>query len=135
VARSSRGVLRGLHFQEPEPQAKLIHVLAGEIFDVAVDLRPESPTFSRWCSVMLSAANGHQVLIPEGFAHGYLVLSEQALVSYKCSRIYRPAYDRAMRWDDPHLGIAWPDRAPILSAKDRGAMSFVDWCQSVGARA
>lgn len=118
---SSRGVLRGLHYQHPHAQGKLLSVLQGEVFDVAVDLRVGSPTFARWEGVTLSAANRRQLYVPEGFAHGFLVTSETALVSYKCTEYYQPRYEAGVWWDDPDLGIAWPLAAPTLSPKDQAA--------------
>jgi dTDP-4-dehydrorhamnose 3,5-epimerase len=119
-SRSTRGTLRGLHWQTaPHPQAKLIRVLAGEILDVAVDIREDSPTFGRWVAVPLSADNFRQLFIPTGFAHGFLVLSEVADVEYKCSDVYDPAAERGLMWNDPALGITWPTAAPLLSPRDR----------------
>jgi dTDP-4-dehydrorhamnose 3,5-epimerase len=118
---SSRGVLRGLHYQWPRPQGKLVSVLEGEIFDVAVDLRAGSGTFGKWAGHPLSSGNGHQLYVPEGFAHGFVVLSEQAVVSYKCTEYYDPASEAALLWNDPALGIEWPITDPILSDKDRAA--------------
>ena len=119
VAASSRGVLRGIHFQWPEPQGKLVTVLAGEIFDVIVDLRRGSPQFGRWMGVLLTESGGEQVFIPEGFGHGYAVTSDQALVHYKATAPYRPACERTVAWDDPDLAIVWPVTDPIISSKDR----------------
>jgi len=121
VSRSSRGVLRGLHFQNPHPQGKLVTVLEGEVFDVAVDLRVGSPTFGKWAGYYLSAENGRQLYIPEGFAHGFVVTSEFAIFSYKCTEYYRPEADRSLRWNDPEIGIEWPVEEPILSPKDAAA--------------
>ncbi len=118
VSRSRGGVLRGLHYQHPGWQGKLVSVLEGEVFDVAVDLRRESATFGKWHGERLSAENHRQMWIPEGFAHGFAVLSETALVHYGCTRPYAAAEDRTLLWNDPRIGIAWPLRAPILSAKD-----------------
>jgi len=118
---SQRGVLRGLHFQNPSPQGKLVYVLQGEVFDVAVDIRRASPTFGRWFGLSLSAANKLQFWIPPGFAHGFCVTSETALFAYKCSRYYAPAHERAIRFDDPAIAITWPVDAPLLSEKDRNA--------------
>lgn len=115
------GVLRGLHYQYPEPQGKLVMTLQGDVFDVAVDIRRESPTFGRWFGARLSADNGHQLWIPEGFAHGYMLLSPTAVFAYKCTRPYHAASDRAIRYDDPDIGIQWPDRDPVLSPRDRTA--------------
>ena len=119
-SRSVRGTLRGLHWQTaPRPQAKLIRVLAGEILDVAVDIRESSPTFGRWAAVTLSAENFRQLFVPTGFAHGFLVLSDVADVEYKCSDVYDPAAERGLMWNDPAIGIAWPIADPILSPRDR----------------
>jgi dTDP-4-dehydrorhamnose 3,5-epimerase len=118
---SSRGVLRGLHFQHPFDQAKLVHALQGEIFDVAVDVRVGSPNFGRWVGEVLSAGNRRQLYIPTGFAHGFVVLSETALVSYKCSETYRPEAEQSVLWSDRELGIKWPIDDVILSVKDAAA--------------
>lgn len=120
---SARHVLRGLHYQLRRPQGKLVRVIAGAVFDVAVDIRPDSPGFGRWVGVELSAANRHLLWVPAGFAHGFCVLSEQAEVLYKCTTHYAPADERAIRWDDPQLAIDWPlaGQAPILSPKDAAA--------------
>ncbi|VAX10222.1 dTDP-4-dehydrorhamnose 3,5-epimerase [hydrothermal vent metagenome] len=121
-ASSQRGVLRGLHLQHPHGQGKLVQVIFGEVFDVAVDVRRGSPYFGRWVGARLSGKNKRQFYAPEGFAHGYCVLGEQALFSYKCTDIYHPETQFAVRWDDPELGIEWPlDIEPILSDKDRDA--------------
>lgn len=123
LSRSARGVLRGLHYQIGRPQAKLVRVTAGEVFDVAVDIRRGSPTFARWTGVRLSAENKRAVFIPEGFAHGFYVLSEYADFLYKCSDLYAPDDERGIIWNDPALAIGWPiepGAQPALSAKDRG---------------
>jgi dTDP-4-dehydrorhamnose 3,5-epimerase len=119
-SRSSRGVLRGLHYQIRQPQDKLVRVLSGSIYDVAVDLRRNSPRFGRWVGVELTGDNFRQLWVPAGFGHGFLVLSETAEVMYKTTDYYAPAHERCVRWDDPALGITWPqlDVAPNLSAKD-----------------
>ncbi|MBF0138238.1 MAG: dTDP-4-dehydrorhamnose 3,5-epimerase [Magnetococcus sp. DMHC-1] len=118
-SRSAANVLRGLHFQEPYPQGKLVRVLFGRIYDVAVDIRRESAHFGRWVGVELSAENRRQLWIPPGFAHGFCVLSpEGAEIAYKCTDIYRPEADRGILWNDPALGIAWPVTDPLLSPKD-----------------
>jgi dTDP-4-dehydrorhamnose 3,5-epimerase len=123
---SRRGVLRGLHYQVTQPQGKLVRVTSGEVFDVAVDLRRSSPTFGQWVGETLSAANRRMLWIPPGFAHGFVALSENTEFVYKCTDFYDRAGERTLRWDDPHLGIAWPladGFEPILSEKDRcGAM-------------
>ena len=116
---SARNTLRGLHFQITHPQAKLIHVVSGEIFDVAVDIRPGSPTFGKWVGVYLSEKNKRQLFIPEGFAHGFCVLSPSAHVIYKCSDYYRPDDEGGILWSDPGIGIDWPVKNPLMSPKDR----------------
>lgn len=123
-SRSSRGVLRGLHWQlAPHAQGKLVRVVQGAVFDVAVDIRPGSPGFGRWAGVELSAENRKQLWIPAGLAHGFLVTSDSADFLYKTTAYYEPAFERALRWDDESIGIAWPDAglAPIVSAKDAAA--------------
>ena len=118
-SRSRKGVLRGLHYQIRQPQGKLIRIIAGEVFDVAVDIRRRSPTFGKWTATRLSAENHRQLWIPEGFAHGFLVLSEFADVLYKTTDFYAPEHERCIRWDDPDLAIAWPlEGTPIVSKKD-----------------
>lgn len=125
---SRRGVLRGLHYQLPHPQGKLVRVLRGEIWDVAVDLRRGSPTLGRWTGEVLSAANRRQLWIPEGFAHGFVALSEEAEVLYKTTDYWHPEHERCLRWDDPDLAIAWPAAgAPLsVSAKDARGTAFRD---------
>lgn len=118
VSLSQQGVLRGLHYQWPNPQGKLVSVLEGEVYDVAVDIRRGSPRFGRWAAVILSAHNHRQFWIPEGFAHGFVTLSERAVFSYLCSREYDAAADANIRWDDARLAIDWPIRNPSLSPKD-----------------
>jgi dTDP-4-dehydrorhamnose 3,5-epimerase len=120
-SRSVRGVLRGLHAQVRRPQGKLVRVVTGEIYDVAVDIRPSSPTFGRATAVVLSAGNFLQCYIPPGFAHGFCVTSEVADVEYKCTAPYDPHDEIAIAWNDPDLGIAWPVADPILSPRDRAA--------------
>jgi dTDP-4-dehydrorhamnose 3,5-epimerase len=126
VSFSQHGVLRGLHFQNPDPQAKLVTALAGEVFDVAVDVRAGSPTFGRWTGALLSAGNNRQIYIPQGFAHGFCVTSETALVLYKCGDFYSPSAALSMRWDDPDIGIRWPLRQPLLSPADQEAPRLAD---------
>lgn len=121
VVTSRRGVLRGLHFQYPKAQIKLVTILHGEVFDVVVDVRRHSPTYKRWFSVNLSAENHLQLWIGAGFAHGYQVLSEVAILSYKCSHVYEPSCDRTVFWADPTINILWPLPGPLLSAKDAAA--------------
>ena len=126
-SRSAKGVLRGLHYQVTQPQGKLVRVCAGEIFDVAVDVRRTSPTFGRWVGVVLSAENKRQMWIPEGFAHGFLTLSDSADVLYKATDYYAPHHERCIRWDDPAVGITWPGGlTPLLSAKDGNGVSLDD---------
>ncbi len=126
LSYSSRGVLRGLHFQNPHPQGKLVSVLKGEVFDVAVDIRAGSPTFGRWVGVTLSAENKRQFYVPEGFAHGFVVTSDVALFSYKCTAYYHPEAEHSVLWNDPDLGIDWPVEAPVLSAKDGSASRLAE---------
>lgn len=121
LSRSGYGVLRGLHYQKPNTQGKLVFVLEGEVFDVAVDIRTGSPTFGQWTAVILSERNKRQLWIPPGFAHGFCVTSESALFAYKCTDIYNPAAEASVRWDDPDLGIDWPIAQPVISAKDHAA--------------
>lgn len=119
-SRSARGVLRGLHYQVNEPQGKLVRVVSGSVFDVAVDLRKSSPHFGRWIGYELSAENQRMMWIPPGFAHGFLVLSGSADFLYKTTTYYAPQWDRGIRWDDPQIGVVWPlEGTPVLSAKDQ----------------
>jgi len=121
VSASKKGVLRGLHFQVNYPQAKLVRVIAGEVFDVAVDLRKGSPTYGKWEGALLTGDNYRQFFIPKGFAHGFLVLSETATFAYKCDDVYRPDDESGLAWDDPDVGVEWPslDCEYILSDKDK----------------
>jgi dTDP-4-dehydrorhamnose 3,5-epimerase len=122
---SRRGILRGLHYQVQRSQGKLVQVIKGEIFDVAVDMRRDSPGFGKWVGVHLSSENKHQVWVPPGFAHGFLVLSEEAGVIYKCTDYYAPEHERSLLWNDPTVGVAWPyDGEPVLSDKDRNGLPF-----------
>ncbi|MDI6726327.1 MAG: dTDP-4-dehydrorhamnose 3,5-epimerase [Smithellaceae bacterium] len=126
-SRSGRGVLRGLHYQIKQPQGKLVRVVRGAVFDVAVDLRKSSPTFGRWEGWELSETNHRQLWIPAGFAHGFFVLSEMAELLYKTTDYYAPEHERTINWDDQELAIAWPipvGVAPLLSAKDAAAVPF-----------
>jgi dTDP-4-dehydrorhamnose 3,5-epimerase len=123
---SQQNVLRGLHCQNPHAQGKLVQVLQGEVFDVAVDIRQGSPHFGQWFGTHLSADNRLQMYIPPGFAHGFCVTSETALFSYKCTDLYSPATEFTLLWDDPDVGIAWPVGAPSLSAKDVAGMKLRD---------
>jgi dTDP-4-dehydrorhamnose 3,5-epimerase len=127
VSFSSRGVLRGLHFQHPHAQGKLVHVLQGEVFDVAVDIRRGSPTFGRWVGVSLSSENHRQLWVPPGFAHGFCVTSATALLAYKCTDYYHPEAEGSIRWDDPAIGIAWPLERPTLSERDAAAPLLSEW--------
>ena len=127
-SKSVRGALRGLHFQLPPlAQVKLVRCVQGAIWDVAVDIRAGSPTFGRWVGAELSADNFRQILIPEGFAHGFCVLSAEAEVLYKTSAVYSAAHERGIAWDDPQLAIAWPPGEPLLSERDRRAPSLADY--------
>ena len=124
ISCSRKGVLRGLHYQNPGPQGRLVHVLLGEVFDVAVDIRVGSPNFGKWLGMKLSFENNRQLYIPEGFAHGFLVTSDEAVFAYKCTRSYRKECERTIRWDDPDIGIAWPIGNPVLSEKDQAGLSL-----------
>jgi dTDP-4-dehydrorhamnose 3,5-epimerase len=124
---SQKGILRGLHYQIKQPQGKLVRVIAGEIFDVAVDLRKKSPHFGKWVGAVLSAENKKMLWIPAGFAHGFYVTSDSAEVVYKCTDYYAPEHERAIAWNDADLGIKWPvakDASPVLSSKDAVAAPF-----------
>jgi dTDP-4-dehydrorhamnose 3,5-epimerase len=126
---STRGTLRGLHYQLETPQGKLVQVISGEVYDVAVDIRRSSPTFGRWVSARLSVDDHRQLWIPPGFAHGFYVLSESADVLYKCTEYYDPPQDRSLKWDDPDIGIDWPlisGCPPLLSKKDASAPRLRD---------
>ena len=126
VSRSVRGTLRGLHFQEPKGQGKLITVLSGTIFDVAVDIRKNSPRFGQWVGIELDGNSPKQLWIPPGFAHGFCVMSEHADFMYKCTEFYTPGTERSIRWNDPELAIDWPLDLPILSEKDAAAPFLAD---------
>jgi dTDP-4-dehydrorhamnose 3,5-epimerase len=119
LSRSTKGTLRGLHFQHPRGQAKLVQAVQGEIFDVVVDIRRGSPTFGQWFGTILSDSDQRQLFIPSGFAHGFCVLSETALFSYKCSDYYAPGNEGGLRWDDPDVAIDWGEKGPLLSERDR----------------
>jgi dTDP-4-dehydrorhamnose 3,5-epimerase len=127
LSYSIKGTLRGLHFQIAQPQAKLVQVLTGEVFDVAVDIRPQSPTFGKWFGTYLSEKNKRQMFIPEGFAHGFCVLSDSAHFFYKCSNYYDRGDERGILWSDPTIGIDWPIKDPVLSAKDSRFGSLSDF--------
>ncbi len=125
-SRSARGVLRGLHFHKSKPQGKLVRVVGGEVFDVAVDIRPQSETFGQSMSIILSAENKKQLWVPPGFAHGFLVLSEFAAFEYKCTDYYDPSDEGHILWNDPQLAIDWPVSEPVLSEKDAAAPLLMD---------
>jgi dTDP-4-dehydrorhamnose 3,5-epimerase len=125
-SHSSKGVLRGLHYQLKNPQAKLVSVLRGEVFDVAVDIRRGSPTFGKWVGAILSAENKHQLYVPTGFAHGFCVLSEEVDFFYKCSDFYTPGDEYGICWNDPDLGIQWPLNEVQVSEKDKAALFLKD---------
>ena len=126
---SRKGTLRGLHFQNPHAQGKLVYVLQGEVFDVAVDVRADSPTFGQWYGVMLSAENHQQLFVPEGFAHGFCVTSETALFAYKCTDFYRPDLEFSVQWNDPEIGIDWPVTDPQLSEKDHQGQPLAEFAR------
>ncbi|HEX2484536.1 MAG TPA: dTDP-4-dehydrorhamnose 3,5-epimerase [Myxococcota bacterium] len=125
-SRSARGILRGLHAQLRQPQGKLVRAARGEIFDVAVDIRPGSPSFGRFAAAILSEENAHQLWVPPGFAHGFCVLSDEADVEYKCTTFYDPTDEIAIQWDDPAIGIRWPVADPVISARDRAASPLAE---------
>ncbi len=125
-SHSKKGTLRGLHFQEPRAQGKLVWVVTGVVFDVAVDVRKGSDTFGRWMGVELSAENHRQLWIPPGFAHGFCVTSDQADFLYACTDVYVPECEHSVRWDDPAIGVEWPVDAPVVSDKDRNAPTLAD---------
>ena len=126
VSVSVGNVLRGLHYQWPFPQAKLVQILEGEVWDVAVDVRHDSPNFGKWVGVNLSGDNHRQLLIPEGFAHGFCLLSDRAIFLYKCGEFYHPEADRGILWNDPQIAIPWPISNPTLSDKDRNHRLLID---------
>jgi dTDP-4-dehydrorhamnose 3,5-epimerase len=126
-SRSAKNVLRGLHYQIRQPQGKLVRVVVGEVFDVAVDIRKASPHFGQWVGEILSAENKKQLWVPEGFAHGFVVLSENAEFLYKTTEYYAPAYERCIAWNDINIGIQWPSaEKPVLSGKDRQGQSLIE---------
>lgn len=130
-SKSKKGVLRGLHYQNPNPQGKLVRVISGEVFDVAVDLRKNSATYGQWEGIRLSAENKKQFYVPEGFAHGFLVLSEEAEFVYKCTEFYHPENEGSIAWNDPSIGINWPIeniKNILLSSKDQNAPKLIN-CQ------
>lgn len=130
-SRSTKGVLRGLHFQRNKAQGKLVRVVRGEVFDVAVDIRTTSPTFGRWVSVILSEENKRQFWVPPGFAHGFVVLSDSADFEYKCTDYYDPNDEGCLIWNDPTLAITWPLDNPLLSVKDQAGLRFDDFKKSL----
>jgi dTDP-4-dehydrorhamnose 3,5-epimerase len=130
---STRGVLRGLHFQTSPGQAKLLRCGRGRIWDVAVDIRPASPTFGKWWGLELDSESHRQLFIPVGFAHGFCVLSEEAEVLYKCSAVYDPVTESGVAWDDPEIGVQWPTTEPIVSVRDQGNQSFAQYRARIGA--
>jgi dTDP-4-dehydrorhamnose 3,5-epimerase len=132
-SRSVQGTLRGLHFQSSPGQAKLVRVVTGRIWDVAVDIRPQSPTFGKWVGAYLDTETQRQIFIPVGFAHGFCVLSEYADVVYKASALYDPATECSIRFDDPDLAVAWPISEPLVSDRDRVAPSFSAYCARVSS--
>jgi len=133
LSRSVRGTLRGLHAQLRRPQGKLVRAVQGEIFDVAVDIRPGSPTFGKWTGLRLSSGDFRQIFVPPGFAHGFCVLSEFAEVAYKCTTFYDRADEIGLRWNDPAVGIAWPLKDPLLSEKDAALPTLAELGPQLGA--
>jgi dTDP-4-dehydrorhamnose 3,5-epimerase len=129
VSFSTRGILRGLHFQNPGTQGKLVTVMQGEVFDVAVDIRIGSPTFGKWFGTYLNSDTKQQFWVPGGFAHGFIVTSETALFSYKCDAYYDPSHEFSLAWNDPDIGISWPIVEPILSPKDKSARRLRDFAR------
>lgn len=125
-SKSTKGVLRGLHYQSPQWQGKLIRTVQGEIYDVAVDIRAESATFGEWVGVYLNDENKQQLYVPAGFAHGFLVTSDSAEVIYKCTTLYAPEQEAGVRWNDPDIGVKWPIEEPLLSAKDQTSQLLRD---------
>jgi len=125
-SRSVKGTLRGLHYQIQHPQGKLVRVIRGEVYDVGVDLRRDSPTFGKWVGELLSEENKRQLYVPPGFAHGFCVVSDIAEVVYKCTDLYHPEHERCLLWNDPTLGIDWPVAEPILSPRDAEGKLFAD---------
>lgn len=123
-SRSAKHVLRGLHFQKTNPQGKLVRVVSGEVIDVAVDIRKDSPSFGKWASTILSAENKRQFWVPPGLAHGFLVLSDSADFEYKCTEYYDPSDEGCLLWNDPEVGIEWPVENPLLSEKDKLGLSL-----------
>jgi dTDP-4-dehydrorhamnose 3,5-epimerase len=132
-SRSTRGTLRGLHAQLRRPQGKLVRAVSGEIFDVAVDIRPGSSTFGKWTAATLSAENFRQMFVPPGFAHGFCVLSDSAEIIYKCTDFYDPKDEIGLRWNDPAVGIAWPVNDPLLSAKDAALPTLAELRARLGS--
>ena len=126
ISLSRRGTLRGLHFQNPQPQGKLLQVLMGEVFDVAVDIRRSSPTFGKWYGLVLSADNKRQFYVPPGFAHGFATLEDDTIFFYKCTNIYNKTSEGSIRWNDPDLGINWEIDEPVISEKDKVSPRFRD---------
>jgi dTDP-4-dehydrorhamnose 3,5-epimerase len=131
-SRSRAGTLRGLHYQAQPGQAKLLRVASGRIFDVAVDIRPDSPTFGQWEGVYLDGEQHQQLYVPVGFAHGFCVISDVADVMYKVSSPYDAATESTINWNDPEIGVVWPVEAPLLSGRDQGGQSFADYRRAVG---
>ena len=129
---STRGVLRGLHFQTRPGQAKLLRCGRGRIWDVAVDIRPDSPSFGKWWGTELDSETHRQLFIPIGFAHGFCVLSDEAEVLYKCSSVYDPAVETGIAWDDPEIGVDWHTANPVVSARDKGNQSFAQYRSKLG---
>ena len=126
LSTSKRHVLRGLHFQHPNGQGKLVRVAAGAVWDVVVDVRLGSPSFGRWVSVELSAEHQYQLFVPSGFAHGFVVLTKEAVFEYKCTAVYEPKCEQCLKWDDPQVGLEWPVSRPIISERDGAGATLAD---------
>lgn len=126
LSKSRRDILRGLHLQHPHGQGKLVYVIVGEVFDVAVDVRVGSPTFGRWYGTTLSESNKRQMFVPPGYAHGFCVTADEAVFAYKCTEAYRPEAELTIAYDDPSLAIPWPVRSPVLSPKDKAGVKLAD---------
>ena len=131
LSKSKRGVLRGLHYQSPGAQGKLVHCLEGEVFDVAVDLRKGSKTYGKWESFLLYGSKKNQFFVPEGFAHGFEVLSETAIFAYKCTAVYKPEFDHTLMYNDPDLNIPWNTKTPLISEKDKKGLYLKDLPEDV----
>lgn len=131
LSYSKKNVVRGMHFQTPSEQGKLVYSISGTVWDVVVDIRPNSPTFGKWLGFELSSENKRQLYIPPGFAHGFCVLSEESIFSYKCTDFYMPSYEYVILWDDPDLNITWPISSALLSDRDKAGISFKEFISQI----